>query len=95
MRTIGQIKNPHLKKYHGTIGKQIKEKIEDSCQNKGKLNKKDFYLGMLHALSVVASYNNEELYKTIVNNTEVSELIAAAKEESAMEWSGLKKYGYK
>jgi hypothetical protein len=98
MRTIAQISkgisSKALKRHHTHRNDKYKEILGKHCKNLENQNTKDFYMGVLHTLSIVAVYNNEDIFKTIVNNINVSQLIATAKEESAMEWSGLKKYGY-
>jgi hypothetical protein len=55
---------------------------------------KPFYAGILAALSVVSKHDQETIFREIVKTVDVDNLIAAAKEDDALEWSGLRKYGY-
>jgi len=61
-----------------------------------KLSRKDkaFYSGLITALALVALYDEETLYREIVNTCDEKELIQAAREEEELEYSGLIKYGY-
>lgn len=94
--TLKQHKINSQNRYKEILGKDDK-KITQHCQKlKEEMpNKKEFYRGILHALSIIALHDNETVYKAVVNNVNVEELICAAKEESSMDWSGLRKYGYK
>jgi hypothetical protein len=55
---------------------------------------KPFYAGILAALSVVSNHDQETIFREIVKTVDVDNLIATAKEDDALEWSGLRKYGY-
>jgi hypothetical protein len=55
---------------------------------------KPFYAGILAALSVVSKHDQETIFREIVKTVDVESLITAAKEADALEWSGLRKYGY-
>ena len=58
-------------------------------------HKRDFYNGMLAALAVVASADQETLYREIVETADEKELVAVAlSDEGTAEWSGLVRYGY-
>lgn len=54
----------------------------------------DFYSGMLAALAVVASYDQETLFREIVGTADEAELVAVARRTDNMRWSGLSRYGY-
>ena len=54
----------------------------------------DFYCGMLSALAIVALYDQETLFREIVNTDDEALLIAVARRTGNMRWSGLSKYGY-
>ena len=55
---------------------------------------RNFYGGMLAALSVVAVHDQETLFREIVGTVKEEELVAAALEDESAEWAGLIQYGY-
>lgn len=59
-----------------------------------KANNDEFYAGILAALAVVALHDKETIFREIVNTTDERELVAFAKRDGAMEFSGLTRYGY-
>ena len=53
-----------------------------------------FHRGMLAALAVVVVHDEETLYREIVGTTDEKQLIAVARRDGSMQWSGLSKYRY-
>ena len=54
----------------------------------------EFHRGMLAALAVVASFDEETIYQAIVNTTDENLLIQIARRDGSMRWSGLSRYRY-
>jgi len=54
---------------------------------------KDFYLGILAALAVVALHDQQSLWEEIVATCDEGKLIAVAVAEDWTEQSGLQRYG--
>lgn len=56
------------------------------------MSKRDFYAGVISALAVVDLHGMNTIYDEIVSLCNVDELIAHARREDEIEYSGLKKY---
>lgn len=54
----------------------------------------DFYAGIISALAVIALHDQETIFREIVDLCDEGELIAHARKNDEMEFSGLSKYGY-
>lgn len=53
-----------------------------------------FHRGMLAALALVASADQQTLFDEIVESTDAAELVAVARKDGQMAMSGLQRYGY-
>jgi len=53
-----------------------------------------FYAGVLSALAVVVIYDEETIFREIVDAIGEKELIRIARRDGSMRWSGLAYYGY-
>jgi hypothetical protein len=53
-----------------------------------------FYSGIIAALEVIASHDNEVIFDEVVNRVDLDELLDFAKRNELLECSGLKQYGY-
>ena len=54
----------------------------------------NFSHGVLAALALVASHDQETIYHEIVNTVDEDQLIKTAQQEQCTDWAGLTKYGY-
>lgn len=59
-----------------------------------KRDLENFYSGMLAALAVVALFDQETLFRNIVETADEKELVRVARANGDMRWSGLSRYGY-
>lgn len=56
-----------------------------------------YYGGLLYVLSFIADADKETMFRAVVDSLHVDDkrrLIAHARRDEAMEWSGLARYGY-
>lgn len=53
-----------------------------------------FYAGVLSALAIITIHDDRVQFDEIVAATGEKDLIAQARSDGAMRWSGLTKYGY-
>ena len=53
-----------------------------------------FYSGILTALNLLDLHGEDTIYDELVKLCDVRELVAVAKAEEELEWSGLVKHGY-
>jgi hypothetical protein len=60
----------------------------------GKMHLPSFYAGVLSALAIVATHDERVTFDEIVAATGEEELVKTARNDGAMKWSGLSRYGY-
>jgi len=60
----------------------------------GKHANDDLYAGIITALAVVALHDKETIFREIVQAADEAELVAFARRDGMMMFSGLLKYGY-
>lgn len=53
-----------------------------------------FYRGVLICLQQIYSHDAETIFREVVAEAGEKELLKVARKEKALEWSGLRKYGY-
>jgi len=59
-----------------------------------KLNEASFYAGILSALAILYLHDAETIFDEIVQATGEDQLVAQARTDGAMRWSGLSHYRY-
>ena len=59
-----------------------------------KATDKAFYSGIITALNLIDLHGRDTIYDELVALCNVEELIAVAKAEGELDWSGLVKHGY-
>lgn len=59
-----------------------------------KMHLPSFYAGVLSALAIIAIHDEQVIFDEIVAATGETELVKQARQDGAMRWSGLSKYGY-
>jgi len=77
------------------VGRARKRHVHAVATSCGAAHEVVFLRGMLAALAVVAAYDQETLFRAIVNTAGENQLIKACEGREDWEWSGLKRYGYR
>jgi len=70
------------------------ERINFICSAVQTDEDENFYAGIITALAVIAQFDNEVMYREVINTLDLSKLIKYAKKNGELEFSGLIQYGY-